>query len=213
MEEDYYYRNVMPQRDTAGSVFFFCIWKGGCIVCGIVRRVFSPQNVRRSIVFEQQRACMWLCSADTRLLLSSSQWQLERLHDHEAFCCWQPAVRLHREETLTTQRRASHSSNSSVPKYTQHCARRVISDDHPYPVCVFRWLLRWSRCRKWAVWWGRSVAGYWRPPQLLVSSGQRHGVLSVQKCEYSKHHSRLTEEVCYWDLYKLDAPSQTDTKH
>lgn len=70
--------------------------------------VFTIQNVRRRRVFGQQCAYVWLCSAETRLLLSSSQWQLEWLHDHEAFCCWQRAARLILwEEALDTQRQAS----------------------------------------------------------------------------------------------------------
>lgn len=70
--------------------------------------VFTIQNVRRRGIFGQQCAYVWLCSAETRLLLSSSQWQLERLHGHEAFCCWQPALQLVLwEEALTTQRQAS----------------------------------------------------------------------------------------------------------
>lgn len=110
LEEDCYYRNVMPQRGTARSGSFLCI-KSGLLSVKEKRKsvlVFTIQNVRRRGVLGQQRAYVWLCSAETRLLLSSSQWQLEWLHDHEAFCCWQPAAQLFLwEEALTTQRQAS----------------------------------------------------------------------------------------------------------
>lgn len=110
LEEDCYYRNIMPQRHSAGSGSFLYMKTGW--LCVEEKRdlvlVFTIQNVRRRWIFGQQFAYVWLCSAETRLLLSSSQWQLERLHDHEAFCYWQLAFQLFLwEEALTTQRQAS----------------------------------------------------------------------------------------------------------
>lgn len=63
--------------------------------------------MRRRRIFGWHHAYVWQLSAETRLLLSSSQWQLEWLHGHEAFCCWQPNSQpdqLLQDETLSTQR-------------------------------------------------------------------------------------------------------------
>ena len=188
-EEDCYYHNVMPQRDAAGSGSFF-VCKERVIVCGGDKRilVFTIQNVRRMRVFGQQCACVWLCSAETRLLLSSSQWQLEWLHDHEAFCCWQPAAELIREEALTTQRQEcqpfikfSQSQNTQKGK-PKRDLRHLRKRNHR-PVCLPRWLLRRGGHRECDVWRGRPVSGHRGPAQLLLPSGQRHGVLGLQKCE------------------------------
>lgn len=191
LEEDCYYRNVVPQRHTTGSGSFLCVKTG--FLCVEEKRdlvlVFTIQNVRRRGIFGQQCAYVWLCSAETRLLLSSSQWQLERLHGHEAFCCWKSALQLFLwEEALTTQRQASQPLTKFLSLKIHRKAAQVLlmpfqKNDHPCLVCPFRWLLYRRRFREWDVWRGRSVSWYRRPSQLLIPSGQRHGVLSFQKCE------------------------------
>lgn len=183
LEEDCHYRNIMPQRDTTGSGSFLCLKSS--LLCLKEKRdsvlVFTIQNVRRRGVFGQQRAYVWLCSAETRLLLSSSQWQLDWLHDHEAFCCWQPAVQLFLwEEALATQRQA----NQPLIKFSSLSMTNTVNENKKSLLYwFFRWLLRGSRFREWDVWWRLSVPGHGGPSQLLIPSRQRHGVLSLQKCE------------------------------
>lgn len=60
---------------------------------------------------------VWLCSSETRLLLSSPQWQLERLHDHEAFCCWQAVFQLFLWEATVSTRRQANQPLSIIPDY------------------------------------------------------------------------------------------------
>lgn len=79
LEEDWHYRNVMLQREMAGSASFLCTYRAVYRICGRERKreksviVFTIQNVRRTGMFGQQRDYVWLCSSETRLLLSSPQ--------------------------------------------------------------------------------------------------------------------------------------------
>lgn len=125
-EDDCYYRNVIPQRDTARSVSFL-FFAALTVVHVWVRKgsalVFTIQNVRRRGVFGQQRASVVRRrSAERRLLLSlSSQRQLERLHVHEAFCCWQSALRLVLgEKALATQRQGAAGSENDISSRKTH---------------------------------------------------------------------------------------------
>lgn len=82
--------------------------------------VFTIQPVRRMRVFGQKRDYVWLYSSETRLLLSSPQWRLERLHDHEAVCCWHPAVQLFLwKEAIATQRQACQPLSKSPSTKTR----------------------------------------------------------------------------------------------
>lgn len=186
LEEDYYNRNIMQRRVTDGSGSFLSS-KSALLCEGKTVPVFTIQNVRRRKLFGQQHAYVWQHSAETRLLLSSSQRQLEQLHDHEAFCYWQPTGQLvRREEKFTTQRRASHSSHfpchlSRVKTVESAREKKKIIVIFVYPR---RRSVRRIGRRERDVRRRRSVSGHRRSPQLLVPSCQRHGVLSLEECEH-----------------------------
>lgn len=106
-------RLSLSQRHAAtrdGGVSLILVYTKSNLLCVEEKKsaiVFTIQPVRRMRVFGQQRDYVWLWLSETRLLLSSPQWQLERLHDHEAVCCWQPAFQLFLwEEAIATQRQA-----------------------------------------------------------------------------------------------------------
>ena len=113
-------RLSLSQRHAAtkdGPVSLLLVYTKRSLLCVEEKKsaiVFTRQPVRRMGVFGQQRNCVWRCPSETRLLLSSPQWQLEWLHDHEAVCCWHPAVQLFLwEEAITTQRQARQPLSKS----------------------------------------------------------------------------------------------------
>lgn len=115
-------RLSLPQRHAAtrdGGVSLILVYTKSNLLCVEGKKwaiVFTIQPVRRMSVLRQQ----WLCSSETRLLLFSPQWQLERLHGHEAVCCWHPVIRLFLwEKAITTQRQARRPLNKSPSIKTQ----------------------------------------------------------------------------------------------